>query len=596
MTFAVPPVDQPPPPLTRSVRIGTRGSALALAQADLVAALLGHLGHEVAVRVIRTQGDADQRSPLAEIGGQGVFTSAIQDSLLRGEIDVAVHSAKDLPTTTHDDLDLVAFLSRQDARDVLVSRDGSGLADLPAGATVGTSSRRRMAQLRAVRPDLRVADLRGNIDTRIRRATEGDLDAVIIAAAGLHRMGWNDRISAYLALDTFVPAPGQAALALEVRARGRGVTDDDAIALAVGTLDEPSVRACLLAERAFLRALGVGCTMPIGAHATRDPDRGDLTLRAMVATADLDHARWETVSLEGDVERAAAGAARDLLGTVRRDRLARRAAAPRPSAGDARRTVLITRPGAAGERLAAGLRAAGFDAVVEPTIVVRSRLTPASDAGVRALLAGAGDWAVFPSAAAVDGVLARPDAPSIVASLPGTRVAAVGEGTGTRLRAAGVAVDLIPERRDANGMVAALIARGVSGRSVWLPQGNLARPDLAAGLVAAGAGVRTSVVYDVSAPDALSADTRGAITQGDLDAALFASPSAFRHLVELLGPDATALADLALIAIGETTADAIRAAGYPVAAVAATPDDPGLIVATATALAARPLPVSGLAP
>ena len=278
------PVVTVPDPTLGTLRIGTRGSALALAQADLIGGLLADRGHVTERIIIQTQGDADRISPLSRIGGQGVFTSALQVALLRGEIDVAVHAAKDLPSTEIDGLTLVAFLSRQDPRDVLISTSGAGLDDLPAGATVGTSSRRRIAQLRSRRPDLTVVDIRGNIDTRMRRATEGDLDAVILAAAGLHRLGWQDRITEYLPLETFVPAPAQAALALEVR------TDDPAAMTVLGGLDEGDVSRCVRAERAFLRALGAGCTTPIGAHASVVD--GSVRLRAMIADEDLTGSRW----------------------------------------------------------------------------------------------------------------------------------------------------------------------------------------------------------------------------------------------------------------------------------------------------------------
>ena len=238
------------------IRIGTRGSALALAQAHLVARLLSAHGATTDLVVVRTQGDRDQMSSLAAIGGQGIFTSALQDALLAGTIDIAVHSAKDLPSTEHDRLELAAFLSRQDPRDVLVARSSRSLDGLPTGARIGTSSRRRIAELRSQRPDIEIVDIRGNIDTRIRLATEGDLDGVILAAAGLHRMGWQHRISAYLPLDRFVPAPAQAALALEIR------RDDSGTRRVVSPLDEPDVREALRAERAVLRALGAGCSTP----------------------------------------------------------------------------------------------------------------------------------------------------------------------------------------------------------------------------------------------------------------------------------------------------------------------------------------------
>lgn len=256
------------------LRIGSRGSPLALRQAAWVAELLQQAGIATRIEVIRTTGDKITDAPLARIGGKGLFTKEIEEALLAGSIDVAVHSLKDLPTELPTGLQLAAVPRREDARDVLVGRR---LADLPAGARVGTSSLRRTAQLRALRPDLIVESVRGNLDTRLRKLDAGRYDALLMAAAGLHRMGWQERIAEYLSVETMCPAPGQGALGLETR------NGDPAARLCAG-LDDAASRAAVTAERAALAALGGGCQIPIGMYAEVRDHR--LELRGVVASPD----------------------------------------------------------------------------------------------------------------------------------------------------------------------------------------------------------------------------------------------------------------------------------------------------------------------
>lgn len=276
----------------RLLKVGTRGSALALAQTRRVTGALGRLDPErvLVVRIITTSGDADKQTPLTVIGGQGVFVKELQAALLSREVDLAVHSAKDLSTESTAGLTIAAWLDRDDSRDVLISREGKILAELPAGARVGTSSRRRVAELRRVRPDLEPVELRGNLDTRLRKIREGvgQVDAGIVAAAGVLRMGWQDQITEYLSLDDFVPAPGQGGLAVECRA------DDTEVRDLLAALNEPAVSMTIQTERAFLSAVGGGCRSPIGAHATLESDR--VTLRAMMADESLTRIQVETRS------------------------------------------------------------------------------------------------------------------------------------------------------------------------------------------------------------------------------------------------------------------------------------------------------------
>lgn len=259
------------------VRIGTRGSALALWQAEHVKARLEALGHAVSLHVITTTGDRMQDKRLESVGGKGAFLKEIEEALLAGEVDLAVHSLKDVPTALPAGLSLCAFLERADPRDALVSR-GERLAALPRGAVVGTTSLRRRALVGALRPDLRLLDLRGNVDTRLLRLREGRFDAVLLAMAGLTRLGRAAEATEALDAHSFVPAPGQGAIALECRDADTAVRD------AVRPLHhEPTARA-VAAERAFLAALGGGCNVPLGAHATHAG--AELELVAFVASED----------------------------------------------------------------------------------------------------------------------------------------------------------------------------------------------------------------------------------------------------------------------------------------------------------------------
>lgn len=265
--------------LTRLV-IGSRGSPLALRQASWARKKLqdAYSGLDVRIEVIRTLGDQALNEPVARIGGKRVFTREIEEALLDGRIDLAVHSLKDLPTRLPDGLRLEATSRRMDVRDALVSRAGQRLDGLPEGSVVGTGSLRRQAQLRHVRPDLNVEGIRGNVDTRLRKLNEGELDAVVLAAAGLIRLGLQHRIDEFLPARRFLPAPGQGALGIEVR------RCDDRVAKAVGCLHDRSTHFAVSAERAMLDELDGGCQVPIGAWARLR--KGALVADGMVAVPD----------------------------------------------------------------------------------------------------------------------------------------------------------------------------------------------------------------------------------------------------------------------------------------------------------------------
>lgn len=269
-----------PLPIAR-VRLGTRGSALARTQTDAVAALLRAAwpGLTIEVEILQTKGDRVLDKPLPLIGGKGLFTAELEEALRSGAVDLAVHSLKDLPTALPPGLILGAIPPRADPRDVLISRDGHTLATLPAGAQVGTSSLRRAAQLRYHNPKLAPIEIRGNVDTRMRKALDpdGPYDAIVLARAGLLRLGRSDGVSELLPLATMLPAPGQAALAVQCR-------DEATLRTLLAPLDHAATRAAVIAERAFLHGLGGGCSVPVAAHAVCES--GQLLLHGRINSVD----------------------------------------------------------------------------------------------------------------------------------------------------------------------------------------------------------------------------------------------------------------------------------------------------------------------
>lgn len=262
--------------MAQRIVIGTRASKLALAQAALVSAALQQAwpGLSIHLEHIITRGDIILDRPLSAIGGKGLFVTEFEQALRAGRIDMAVHSAKDLPAELPPDMALPALPARASPLDALVARAGLRLAELPAGARVGTGSLRRACQLRAQRPDLRVADLRGNVDTRLRKLRAGEYDAIVLAAAGLQRLGLAHEASELLPLEVMLPAAGQGALAIEARA------GDAATAALLAPLDDRPTRLAVLAERAFLAQIGGGCHVPVAAYAELAGDT--LQLRGLI--------------------------------------------------------------------------------------------------------------------------------------------------------------------------------------------------------------------------------------------------------------------------------------------------------------------------
>jgi hydroxymethylbilane synthase len=298
--------------------IGSRGSKLALWQAHWVRDQLTAAGHEGEVRIIKTTGDklqaiapdeplpASMAQTVAEAGTKGLFIKEIEEALLAREVDVAVHSLKDLPTVQPEGLVLGAVPEREDARDVFIARDGQPLTSQPHGARVATSSPRRQSQLRALRPDLTYVAMRGNLDTRLRKLAGGEAEALVLAAAGVHRLGLSEHITRYFNFDEMCPAVGQGALGIEIRSA-------DAVALqAVRILDHPPTHHAVRAERAVLLRLGGGCQVPIAAHAVWED--GQMRLRGLVANLDGTQViRAQAVSSPSDPEALGAEVADELL-------------------------------------------------------------------------------------------------------------------------------------------------------------------------------------------------------------------------------------------------------------------------------------------
>ena len=282
------------------LRIGTRGSPLALAQANMVRARLaaahGLAPEGIEQKVIRTTGDVVRDRPLTEIGGKGLFTKEIEDALLAGEIDIAVHSAKDMPTFLPDGLVIAAVLPREDARDVFISREAATLRELSHGARVGTASPRRQALVKRLRPDLQVVPFRGNVETRLRKLDDGVVNATLLALAGLKRLGLPDAATEVLSLDDFIPAVGQGIIAIETRA------NDTTTRELLSAITHSETETALVVERAFLEVLEGSCRTPIAGHATVDSGRIDF--RGLIAKPD--GSEFFETRREGEVGAAAA--------------------------------------------------------------------------------------------------------------------------------------------------------------------------------------------------------------------------------------------------------------------------------------------------
>jgi hydroxymethylbilane synthase len=556
--------------MTRTLRIGTRGSELALVQARWVAARLAEHGVATEIEIIRTEGD---ERPVDTAWGEGAFVARIVAALIDGRVDLAVHSAKDVPTTEPDKLVIAAYPPREDPRDALVCRvRGTTLATLPHGARVGTDSPRRVAFLRAQRPDLELHPLHGNVDTRLAKLDRGDSDALVLAVAGLTRLGRADRVDDILPSALIPSAPGQGSLALQTRA-------DDAEAIAaVGLLDDKATRFAVEAERAFLAGTGGGCRSPIGAIGTVTGD--DLTLLAGAGRT------WEPLptalvapSPVAWLCASAPVADRETLAARLAARIVELRTAPR---------VLVTRPHGRAHDLLAGLAEDGVEAVQVPAIEIR----PVADGGsLHAALENVdpAEFIVLTSANAARAVLDA--AVRVELEVLMVRWAAVGEATAAVLAEAGIDDVFVPSA--ANGET---LARELPIRRrdrVLVPRADIADSLVVEILAERGVEVTDVVAYETEeAPESSRPLLAAALDDGPIDAIILTSGSTARGLLALAQDDTVRhrLAATPVIAAGASTEAAARAAGYTTVLVAPSPAarDLAAFAAHALGVADRP--------
>lgn len=553
---------------TRGLIVGTRGSALAQWQTDFVVAALKRLVPDLSIerQIIKTAGDKDQNRPLAEIGGLGVFTKEIENALIAHEIDIAVHSLKDLPTETTTGLTIAAIMAREDPRDCVISRHGVGLMQLARGARVGTSSARRGAQVLALRRDLLIVPLRGNVDTRLRKARTEEYDAIVIAAAGLIRLGRSNEITEYLPLDEMVPDPGQGALAVEIR------SDDEQVASLVSELDHAATHAAATAERSFLQQLGGGCRMPIGAFA--EMSMNTLKLRGVIASLDgrriirgdsnAEPARASHLGIHLANQLLSEGGA-EILGLTE----AQDIQLPTPLRG---RRILVTRAREQASGLANKIKALGGEPVEFP-VIDYAPLEDFEELDAAIACAPEFDWIVFTSANGVratgERLAALGMSPLILSKV---KLAAIGPATRRALSQLGLTADFVPTKFLGQQIAVELPIQ--EGQSALLLRADLASEELAGALAARGVRVTDVDAYRTIMPVAHAVELR------DIDAVTFTSSSTVRNLHAMLNEhQRQTLAGLAVFCIGPVTARTAQEMGLPVAAVASEHTVEGLVSA-----------------
>jgi hydroxymethylbilane synthase len=518
-------------------------------QSEIVAARLRASGTPVEVTTIVSDGDV--RAPDAPIG-EGIFVTALERALVAGEIDLAVHSAKDLPLEEDPNLVIGAYPERADARDALVSRLAErSIDDLAVGARVGTDSPRRAGFLRALRPDLDVIPLHGNVDTRLRRLDSGEADALVLAAAGLDRLDLGGRIATRIDGESMPPAPAQGALAVQARRGDAEVLD------VLSRLDDPGVRLAAVAERALLKAMGGGCRAPVGAVAVQVD--GVLTMLAGAVTPDGRSKHLLRLSHEiengGSLARAVSDAAHELKSFVSLHS----------------RAVIDTRPELdAAEREA--IEQEGFRVLHVPTIAIGPARSNGEIERVRSRI-GEYDWVVLTSKRGVSALLDCVESPP-----SNVRWAAVGATTAKALHERGVRVDAVPASARGDAIPGAMAKLGsLRGSRVLLARADAADKALPQKLIKMGARVDDVVAYrTMTAPDASRRALADALADGDVEAILFASGSAIRGTVELAGKDADRARALCAITIGPKTSSVARELGFNLAAEAESQDGTGL--------------------
>lgn len=554
------------------VRLGTRTSRLALWQTNHVVAQLQSHWPELQCQLIHheTQGDKRLDRPLPEIGGKGLFTAELEEALRQREIDLAVHSLKDLPVEVPQDLQIGAILSREDTRDVLVARENWTLATLPQGAIVGTSSLRRQAQLLAVRPDLTVRSIRGNVDTRLRKVMSGEYHAAVMAGAGLSRLGLTAQITEWLEPETMLCAPGQGALAVQCRA------NDEAVLTLLSAIHDAGAEATTIAERHLLYSLGGGCSAPIGAWATIDQEV--ITLQARVASVDGLQV-FNITTTANDPIVAAEEAASLLIGQGMRAVLSESAKPTQlPLQG---KRIVVTRPRGSGEQggdLEAALQAQGATTFSIPTI----QLVPSENKELfRQTFASlpSYDWAIFTSPNAVEFFWqAVGEWGELSESLSNVRVAAVGPVTADALQKHGIQVDAMPAEFRGAEILATL--GDVASKRILLPRSAKGADELPDSLRKSGATVNDLALYN---PMPLPIDsTAQAVLAEGVDVITFASGSAVSSFVQSLANQpqfADFWSKVIVACIGPTTADVASTQGIPVHVVAQEHTAKGLVSA-----------------
>lgn len=536
---------------TVPIRLGTRASQLARTQSatvgDAIAAASGRPWVEV---LVRTPGD-DTTKPLDQPGSPGLFVSTLRRALLAGEVDVIVHSFKDLPSLPEPGVTVAAVPAREDPHDALVSRDGLRLADLPVGAVIGTSSPRRAAAILRARPDLQVRPIRGNVDTRIRKVREGEFDATVLAVAGLSRIGRLDEVSEVL--DGMIAAPAQGALAVECR------SDDAAMLDLLAGVDDPMARLRTAAERHVLVGINAACTTAVAAQA--DYVGGVLRLRAEL-TVD---GRHTTADVTAAVEPGEIATAR-LLGL--------RAAAA--LVGSERPVLLIRSEG--NDSDAESLTEHGIASISEPYVRISPSTTSPDARTLVSLLddcaadpaTAEGTWLVATSPMTVPSWLAAAgdtDLGGAVqrAAAAGVRAAATGARTAATLRDLGFADVLVPSDESSAQALVTELSSHAPGRALF-PRGSLALRTLPDGLTELGWQVVEGVVYETSTVEERPASA-AMVAAGEVAAVVVRSPSAVRALVQHV----TVPPHVPIVCAGRTTAAAAQEAGLAVSAVAASP-------------------------
>jgi hydroxymethylbilane synthase len=560
------------------IRLATRGSRLALIQAQLAGEALGsrYPEHDFVPVPMTTHGDRRPQMNLQAAAREGVFVKELEQALLDGRAELAVHSAKDLPTALTPGLVLAAFLPRADARDAIVAQQPTTLAQLPAGARIGTGSPRRAAQIRATRPDLRTVAIRGNVDTRLRRLAEGAVDAVILAAAGLERLGRLAEAHQLLPFDVMLPAPGQGALVIQA-------VEDSIAAQLASAIDDPNTRRAVEAERSLLRRLGGGCLSAVGAYASIEAN--ELLLDAVVLADDASGAirarargRDDGGVLEEIIQRLEAGGAARLLGSAANPRRRAPTEAAGSSSGElAGLRIMVTRADRQAAALSRALESRGAVAVECPVITIEPiALSPLALAELDRY-----DWIVFSSANGVDRLLQELGATG--REIPThIKVAAIGPKTAARLREHGIKPALVPDEFVAEALADALAAemdRGGWGAGqrprVLLPRAAGSREVLPERLRAFGAEVTVLETYRVISPPDLR--PRLANSLAGVDLVTLTSSSAVRHFVAAL--DAPLPQRIAVACIGPITAQTARELGIAVDIIAQEYTTRGLVEA-----------------